>query len=407
MRDPYRLGARDAARLIERGELKAEFLLQSCLERIAARDGEVRAWAFVNRDAAPPRGGPLFGVPVGVKDVLDTFDMPTEYGSPIYGGHRPRADAAVVALTRRAGATILGKTHTCAFATMVPAPTRNPHDLSRTPGGSSSGSAAAVSDFMVPLAFGTQTAGSVLRPASYCGVVGYKPTYDLLPRAGVKPNADSLDTVGWFARSVDDAAFFLHALTGLPPAAMDRPRVGVAQFFHWDRVRADMAEVVERAARTLEARPVRFPAGFGDLPSTNRTIHWYENARSLADEYARHRDRLAPQLIQRCKDGMAIEPRDYLHALQRAAAFRQSMLEVFGDHDVLITAAATGEAPAGLESTGDTSMNSVWTQLHLPCISIPAGKGRHGLPLGLQVIGRMGDDARLLACASYIEKCLN
>jgi Asp-tRNA(Asn)/Glu-tRNA(Gln) amidotransferase A subunit family amidase len=402
VREPHRLGAREAARLIERGELKPETLIRSCLERIAARDGEVRAWAFVNREPAMQHRGPLSGIPVGAKDVYDTFDMPTEYDSPIYRGHRPATDAATIALTRRAGGTILGKTATAQFATMVPTVTRNPHNLGHTPGGSSSGSGAAVADFMVPLAFGTQTSGSVLRPASYCGVVGYKPTYDLLPRAGIKPNADSFDTVGWLARSVDDAAFLLDALTSIKPGTIDRPRIG------WCRIRAnaDMEGMVERAARALEAREVQLPAAFKDLLKTHRTIHWYEGARSLADEYSRHRGLLAPQLIERCEAGLAMDPRDYLAALQHAAQCRAMMSDVFGDCDVLITAAATGEAPAGLASTGDTSANATWTLLHGPCVAIPAGKGATGLPLGLQVIGRMGDDARTLACAKWIEeKC--
>ena len=220
MIEPNQLGAKEAAGRIERGELDAQALVASCLERIAARDAEVRAWVYVDKDLIVPQGvGPLFDVPVGVKDIFDTADMPTQHGSPIYAGHWPRVDSAPVALTRRSGGVILGKTVTAEFATFVPRETRNPRDLSRTPGGSSSGSAAAVADCMVPLAFGTQTAGSVIRPGSYCGVVAYKPTYNTLPRAGVHPNADSLDTVGVYARNVEDVIFFMDALIGLPPAA--------------------------------------------------------------------------------------------------------------------------------------------------------------------------------------------
>src|SRR5205085_1355187 len=215
MPEAFRLGAKQAAKLIERGELTAEALLASCRERIAQREAEVRAWTFLATEFKSTPG-PLHGVPVGVKDIFDTHDMPTAYGSPIYAGHRPRTDSAPVALTRRAGGTIMGKTVTAEFATFVPRETRHPLDASRTPGGSSSGSAAAVADFMVPLAFGTQTAGSHIRPASYCGIVGFKPTVNTIARAGVKPGADSLDTVGVFGRSVEDGPVFAAAPTKRP-----------------------------------------------------------------------------------------------------------------------------------------------------------------------------------------------
>src|SRR2546421_8735233 len=258
MREAFRLGAKQAAQLIERGELRAEALIASCRERIAEREPVVKAWRHLaagSPTAKAPRA-PLFGVPVGVKDIFDTHDMPTEYGSPIYTGYRPRSDAAAVALTRRAGGTIMGKTVTAEFATFVPRETRNPLDPSRTPGGSSSGSAAAVADFMVPLAFGTQTAGSLIRPASYCGIFAYKPTYNAIARAGVKPGADSLDTVGVYGRSVEDVAFFTAALTNRAEleTKLDRaPRIGVCRTYEWDRVQPEMRKALEDAARTLSA----------------------------------------------------------------------------------------------------------------------------------------------------------
>ncbi len=403
---PHRLGAKQAARLIERGELSAQALARSCLERIDARDAEVKAWTHVSRALPGKAGAPLFGVPVGVKDIFDTHDMPTEYGSPIYAGYRPRADAAVVALTRRAGGTILGKTVTAEFATFVPRATRNPLNLAHTPGGSSSGSAAAVADFMVPLAFGTQTAGSLIRPAAYCGIVGFKPTYNLLPRAGVKPGGDSLDTIGVYGRSVEDVAFFACALTArvdLEGTVGDKPRVGLCRTHEWSRVQPEMRKALEDAGRLLGAREVELPAG---LRESHTAILWYEVARSLADEFTRFPDKLDPGLRERCAAGFALDPEKYLDAQRHAAACRAGLEQVFGELDVLLAPAATGEAPQGISSTGDVALNVVWTLLHTPCVAVPAGRGPNGLPLGLQVVGRIGDDARTLACARWIEERL-
>jgi Asp-tRNA(Asn)/Glu-tRNA(Gln) amidotransferase A subunit family amidase len=397
---------------MERGELSAQSLIQSCLERIARREPEVRAWAFLEDRLALSQlesiQGALRGVPVGVKDIFDTYDMPTQYGSRIYLGHRPRADSAPVALTRAAGGVVMGKTVTAEFATFVPGKTRNPHNLAHTPGGSSSGSAAAVADFMVPLAFGTQTAGSVIRPASYCGVVACKPTYNLLPRAGVHPNADSLDTVGVYARSVEDVAFFLSALLGRKDldGRIDRPRIAFCRTWEWELVEAPMAAAFEAARRKLNAAELRLPESFKGLRDAQGIVIRFEGARSLADEYRRFADLLDPGLRKRCDEGYAIECRDYEHALLYALRCRSALNEVFGDYDVLIAPAATGEAPEGLGSTGDVAMNVVWTLLHVPCVSVPVGTGAKGLPLGLQVIGRIGDDARTLACAAWIEKAL-
>src|SRR5918992_6119897 len=270
------LSATDAARRIERGELTSEALVASCLERIAARDEQVRAWAFVDKAHAlaqaraldrGPRRGALHGIPVGLKDVIDTAELPTEYNSPIYRGYRPKADAACVMALKAAGAVILGKTATTEFANNYPAPTRNPRNLAHTPGGSSSGSAAAVADFMVPLAIGTQTGGSVIRPGSYCGIVSCKPTYNLLPRAGVHPNADSLDTVGVYARSVEDVAFFLQALTGRSDLerTVDRPRIGACRTWEWDLVEPPMAAAFEQAAKRLDAKELPVPELFRGL----------------------------------------------------------------------------------------------------------------------------------------------
>ena len=406
--EPHRLGAKEAAAKIERGELTAQALIRSCLERIAVREAEVEAWTAVNKDARPDAPGMLRGVPVGVKDIFDTYDLPTEYGSRIYAGHRPRADSAPVALTRAAGGTILGKTVTAEFATFVPGKTRNPRNLAHTPGGSSSGSAAAVADFMVPLAFGTQTAGSVIRPGAFCGVIACKPTYNLLPRAGVHPNADSLDTVGVYGRSVEDVAFFLSALTRRTDfaATVEHPHIGFCRTAEWDFVEAPMAAALEAAARTLDTDELRLPDSFKGLRAAHATAIKYEGARALADEYRRFAGQLDPALRRRCEEGYAIDGREYQNALLLAQRCRGALNEAFGDCDVLIAPAAPGEAPRGLASTGDPVMNVVWTLLHVPCISVPLGNGPHGLPLALQVIGRIGDDARTLACAAWIHSQL-
>lgn len=409
MPEAFRLGAKEAAKRIERGELSAEALIASCRERIASREPEVKAWTHLAKGTPNPKRGPLFGVPVGVKDIFDTFDMPTAYGSPIYEGYRPRADAAAVAVTRRVGGTVLGKTVTAEFATFVPRETRNPLDLSRTPGGSSSGSAAAVADFMVPLSFGTQTAGSLIRPASYCGIVGYKPTFNAIARAGVKPGADSLDTIGVYGRTVEDVAFFGAALTNRPDleGTIDRaPRVGMCRTNEWERVQPEMREAFDAARRVLDAQEFELPARFKGLRESHTAILWYEIARSLADEFTRFPEKMDPGLRQRCADGFALDPKDYVRAQQHGADCRAHFSEALGDYDVLLAPAATGEAPKGLASTGDVSMNVVWTLLHVPCVAVPAGKSASGMPLGLQVIGRMGEDARTLACAGWISERL-
>jgi len=261
---------------------------------------------------------------------------------------------------------------------------------------------------MVPLAFGTQTAGSVIRPGSYCGVIAYKQTYNTLPRAGVKANADSLDTIGVYARSVPDVTFFMSALTGRADLGtpVDRPRIGMCRTWEWDRVKPEMASAFEQATKRLDAPELRLPDSLKGLRAAHSTVLRFEGARCLADEYRRFPELLDPALRKRCEEGYAIEWREYAAAMQLAFRSRCSLNDAFGDYDVLLAPAATSEAPPGLASTGDVSMNAVWTLLHVPCVSVPAGKSPSGLPLGLQVIGRIGDDARTLACAQWIHSKL-
>ncbi len=415
------LSATAIARKIEGGEATCEAVVRDCVARIAARDGVVKA--FVNFDEAlalaqarvldsGPRRGPLHGVPIGVKDIIDTFDMPTEMGSPIYRGHRPLQDAACVALLRRAGAVILGKTATCEFAGAAPAETTNPHNPAYTPGGSSSGSGAAVADHMVPAALGTQTGGSVLRPSSYCGVFGYKPTYNTFNKAGVWPAAESIDTIGWLALSIDDIALLsavLRMQTPEPlPAMTAAPRIALCRTELWDRGQAESKAAVEGAADKLAktgavVREVALPRAFDGLPALARTtINHYERAACMASLWDRDRDRLSPQMRHYVESGQKTSRQDYIAAWRRVEQCRALLPEVFESFDVLLVPCVSGEAPKGLASTGDPSMQAIWTALHTPSITLPTHRGPNNLPVGIQLVGRRYEDDRLLACARWI-----
>lgn len=419
-----RAPAAEIAAWLRARELRAVDVLESALERIAAREPAVHAWAFLDPerarhqaqslDAGPVRG-PLHGLPIGVKDLLDTVDMPTAYGSSIYAGHRPAWDAAVVAAARAAGAIVVGKTVTTEFATFAPAATVNPHDFEHTPGGSSSGSAAAVADGMVPLAFGTQTVGSIIRPASFCGVVGYKPTFGMLSRAGVKLLAESLDTVGAIARTVDDAALMVGALTGrdelLDLAKAERPWVGLCRTHDWRETQAEVGAAMDAAARGLAAAGARviqvdLPTDFASLGDAHGDILGYEIARNLGFEHAQHNGRLSSRLRDLLDAGAQVAAARYDRAREAAQLARAALPGVFDACHVLLAPSTTGEAPIGLESTGNPVMNRLWTLLHVPCVTVPVATGPNGLPVGLQVIGRIGDDARTLSAARWIHERL-
>lgn len=417
---PSQLSAAEAARRIARGELTSEALVHACLERIAAREGDVRAWEFLDPDKAleqaraadreTPRG-PLHGVPVGIKDVIDTDDQPTTYGSPIYRDHRTRWDASCVALLRRAGCVILGKTVTTEFANNHPGKTRNPRNTAHTPGGSSSGSAAAVADHMVPLALGTQTGGSTIRPAAYCGAVGFKPTFNLINRAGIKPVAESLDTVGLFARSPEDIALLLNVLTDVEmPSegrqAGRRPRIGLLRTSQWRAADAATREAIEHAAVLLaEAGAAVSDCHWRDdaaLGEAQLRIMGYESARALAWEQANHAAALSDALRPRLAEGWALPRKDYEAALRLAREARVRYAGRMQDCDFLLTPAASGEAPAGLAATGSSQFARIWTLLGVPCISLPFGTGPLGLPLAIQLVGRRGADRDLLAWADWV-----
>jgi Asp-tRNA(Asn)/Glu-tRNA(Gln) amidotransferase A subunit family amidase len=411
--DPNDLSACELASHVGARRVRAVDVTEACLARIAAREPVIHAWAALEADQARRQAraldagrvrGPLHGLPIGVKDIIDTSDLVTEYGSPIYRGHHPAADAACVALARAAGAVVL--------AAYSPAATVNPCDVTRTPGGSSSGSAAAVADRMVPLALGTQTAGSVIRPASFCGIVGYKPSYGTIGRAGVKLVADSFDTVGAFARTVADAALLVGALSSRPdlvdlPRVDGRLRIGLCRTHEWIHVLPEAASALETAGRRLGAAgaqivTIELPERFAGLGEAHAVIAGYESARSLAYERFVHGELLTPRLRAELDAGGRVTAARYDAARSLARACRAEFAGVAGECDVLLTPSATGEAPAGLESTGDPVMNRVWTLLRVPCINVPAARGPHGLPVGVQIVGRRDDDARALAAAAWI-----
>jgi amidase len=415
------LGAVEIVSKIAAGEITCEAVTRACMERTAAREPTVKAWVNFNPELAlaqahaldrEPRRGPLHGVPIGVKDVIDTFDMPTEMGSPIYRGYRPTADAACVALLRRAGAVILGKTATCELAGMAPAATTNPHNAAHTPGGSSSGSAAAVADFMVPAALGTQTGGSVLRPSSFCGVFGYKPTYNTFNKAGLKPAAESIDTIGWIARSIEDIALLTAVLRMDEPRPLRSmsaaPRIGLCRTEMWDSVQPETRSAVENAAAALSkagavVRDLDLPGEFAGLPALARgTINHFERAACMAFEWDNHRPALSPQMRRYIESGLQTSRADYVAAWRRIEQCRALLPEVFAGIDVLLTPCVPGEAPKGLASTGDPSMQAMWTALHTPTMTLPTHRGPNNLPVGIQLVAQRYDDDRLFACARWI-----
>jgi Asp-tRNA(Asn)/Glu-tRNA(Gln) amidotransferase A subunit family amidase len=425
MSDPLSLSARDAAREIAAGRLSAASLVAACLERIAAREPVVGAWHHLDSEAAlaaarrcdaSPPSGPLHGIPIAVKDLIDTVDMPTGYGSAIYEGHRPVADAACVALARAAGAVVLGKTVTTEFACFTAGKTANPHNPAHTPGGSSSGSAAAVADGMVPLAFGTQTAGSIIRPASCCGVVGFKPSFGLIARAGVKPLADSLDTIGTMARNVADAAFFAGILSGRPALRHvtipeTPPRFGLYRTPMWEEAEPSTAAALDHVRAALErvgarVAEVAAPPEHQGLTDAQDRVMGFELVRALAYERLEHSAEISPRLAQQIEFGMNVDADAYDAARAETAAARAGLAGFFGPCDAMLAPAAPGEAPAGLGYTGNPVFNRMWTLLGVPCVTLPALWGESGLPTGIQLVGRPGWDAQLMATALFVERAL-
>lgn len=415
------LTASAAAAAIAAHRLTARTVTEACLARINARDASVKAFVRLAADLraqtaradAEPARGPLHGVPVAVKDLIDTADMDTEYGSPARRNHRPLKDAACVAKLRAAGAIIIGKTATTEFAHVTPAATCNPHDLGRTPGGSSSGSAAAVADFMVPAALGTQTGGSVIRPASYCGTYGFKSSVGRTDTAGVHELGRSLDTVGWFARSAADLILMGRVLLEAQraPAPMaGRPRIAVCRTPFDTAASPEMRAAVEDAAARLrdagaEILERALPPSFGDLQQVHRRIISTEAARAFAAYEAATPELLSAALRAYMAEGRANEA-VYAQAQAKANARRADLAPLMRDIDGFLVPAATGEAPEGLASTGDATFSLFWSLLAVPCATIPFAKGPAGMPLGIQFVGRRDRDEELLALTEWADAAL-
>jgi len=415
---PNRLSVVETLAALESGALRPRDVAQACLARIGERNAEVNAFTSIDSRRAlaaaealgpfDPRR-PLYGVPFAVKDVIDTADYPTSYGSSIYTSHRPHHDASCVTLAQEHGGVLLGKVATCEFATQTPSNTRNPLDTRRTPGGSSSGSAAAVADFMVPFAFGTQTTGSTVRPAVYCGIVGTKPSYGFINNAGLKPLSPEQDTVTLFTRDVEDAACVLYGLHGARRRTLPGivPRIGLLRSSQWQYARPETVAAIEAlASRMAQAgatvAEMSMPAELEAMVEIQGRISAYEARHSLAHERLFHHDRLSPRLQGRLAQEQDTSADEYFGFKQRARAARRLAAGLFEDIDVLLYPASEGEPELGLMETGSPRYGALWTLLHLPCVSQPIAAGPAGLPLGAQFIGAYGDDFRVLSAARFM-----
>ena len=416
------LSVLDLVARLEGGKLTPRAAVELCAEAIAAREDDIGAFtaldlAGARRAADDPRLSslPLRGLPVGFKDIFDTADLPTQYGSPVYANHRPAADATAVVLTRQAGGIVLGKTVTTQFASLVPSATRNPRNLAHTPGGSSAGSAAAVAAGMAPLAFGTQTAGSVIRPAAFCGVAAFKPSYRLIPMVGVKDVAWHLDTAGLFGASVADVAFaaavILQRELRVDNAAPAAPRIAVARTHLWPKASSAMQQAVEGAAQIAAAAGAKvadleLPPIVEDAYEAQFTIQDYENIRALAFEYERHRDRIDPLLRTQLDRAVAISADEYDAARRLASRARQLLADAMADYDVILTPSAPGAASRGFATTGDPMFNRLWTLMGAPCVNVVGLNDADGLPLGIQIVGRFGRDHAALEAALFVERAI-
>jgi Asp-tRNA(Asn)/Glu-tRNA(Gln) amidotransferase A subunit family amidase len=430
------LSASDAARAIRDGALSAEQLAEACLARVREAEPRVQAWQFLEpehvlvqaraRDADRRDGrpcGPLHGVPVGIKDIIDTQDMPTEDGTVLHAGRTPAQDARVVAMLRAAGAVVMGKTVTTECATYTPGKTRNPHNPEHTPGGSSQGSAAAVAAGMVPLALGSQTNGSVIRPAAFCGLYGFKPTHGLVPRSGVMKLSRALDHVGVFARTIEDVALAMEVIAGWDEgdadtrlratapyreiAGQEPPLPPVLAFVKgpaWERADAETAEAFAEVMEVLGERvvEVEMPGAAAGVLDWHRTVMEAEMAANLDLEWERGADRLSESLRAQLARGRNITALEYQKALARMPLLNESFDEILQRYDAILTPAAPGTAPKGLQATGDPAFCTLWTFCGMPALNVPLLRGASGLPMGVQLVGKREDDARLLRTARWL-----
>lgn len=411
--------AHEAAAAIAHGNLTSEALIRACLDQIQTREPVVRAWAHLDpveaiaeaqtRDGEAARG-PLHGVPVGIKDIIDVADMPCRMGSPIHAANQPATDASCVAQLRAAGAVILGKTVTAEFAATTPGPTTNPVDPARTPGGSSSGSAAAVAAGMVPLALGTQTGGSVLRPASFCGVIGFNPGFGGINRSGIKFAAESVDTIGIIARDLADVAICWRALSGNndtdAPSPQSPPRLALCAGPSWASAAPESTAAVEQiAAAAADAGaavvPLELPEATAQLHPARICINGYERARGLSWEWQHHRDLISPAFRETLAAGWRISYEEYATAAAKVTGWRHWLDEAFESFDAILTPAVNGVADVGLDSTGNPAFQELWTLLHASAISLPLYESG-GLPVGVQLVGRRHGGSALLRTASWV-----
>ncbi len=417
------LTATAAARLIANKELSSVALTEACLKRIEERNGAVGAFRHLDpefslaeaarADGEAPRS-PLHGVPFAVKDVIDTKDFPTEYGSPIHKGHRPSADAACVALMRQAGAVLLGKVVSTEFAIYNPAETRHPMNLEHTPGGSSSGTGASVCDRMVPIAFGNQTAGSLIRPAAFCGVYGLKPTHGTTDGSGILPLQLYFDTLGYMARSIEDIQAFYGIVSEQDQSASwpvdKRPKIGLCKTFQWEFAEAESRSVLTQVAakfadRGATVEEFELPSDHADLPDVHRRVLYAGVAKSLDADYRAAKDQMSDILVEIIEEGQATSSKEYDEAYAFADRCRESVNEKFQDFDAIICPSAPGEAPKGM-ATGNPIFQVTWTLLGVPCLNLPVGSGPNGLPVGIQLIGRRHDDKTILALGRHLMRDL-
>lgn len=413
----------DVSKLMRDQKIQPRELLESCFKQINQREPDVKAFTALDEDHAfsqvsqiekQQNINPLYGVPIGVKDIINTVDFPTTMGSPIYARHQPARDAAIVAQCRNAGTIIPGKTESTEFAFFAPGKTRNPHSLKHTPGGSSMGSAAAVADNMLPLSIGSQTAGSVIRPAAYCGVVGYKASHGAFSMEGICGLSQNLDSLGFFVREPQDLMLIREGLlhSSTPSEISEKPnRIGIVRTAHWSLAEAYQQNFLlstadQLADKSCQIADVQIEPNDGLLTEAQATIMAFEASRSLSAEFAKHHDKLSSQIQKLIQDGIEIKFKDYCRAIKIAHEGQRSIQQLFKKYDLLLTLSATGEAPSGLDKTGDPIFNRVWTLLKVPCIALPLGRGPNQLPISVQLIGPHNQDDKLIGNATWIAENL-